>query len=248
MTDWSQLTHARGSAEDIPVLLGQASPEGSGQVWGDLWSRLCHQGSVYSASHAAIPVLAEMAQQWPVPARLEPILLAAAIVAGIDQPWHLPDVHSTYAAQIETLAALTRRALAHQSLAADEPTYVYALQALLAFEDIEVWGSRLEGINDEEYEVLCPHCETENFVVFGQHGHFSTLDSMYMKSAKARREPLEPASPENLSSLALRLHTQALADGHPDVAAKITFLFGNARCAECGQVFRVDEAVSAQGT
>lgn len=246
MTDWSQLTHAYGSAEDIPVLLGQAAPDGSDQVWSDLWSRLCHQGSVYSASHAAIPTLAEMAQQWPAPARFEPILLAAAIVAGVDQPWHLPDVHSTYAAPIEILATLARQALAHRSLAADAPTYVYVLQALLAFEDIEVWSNRLDDINDEECEVPCPQCETENFVVFGQYGHFSTLDSMYMESDTAQREPLEPASPENLSPLALRLHTQALADGHPDVAEKITFLFGDARCADCGQMFRVDEAVSSQ--
>lgn len=248
MTDWSQLTHAYGAAEDIPVLLGQASPDGSSQVWSDLWSRLCHQGSVYSASHAAIPALAEMAQQWPAPARFEPILLAAAIVAGIDQPWHLPDVHSTYAAQIEILATLTRRALAHRSLAADAATYVYVLQALLAFEGVEVWGNQLNGINDEEYEVPCPHCDTENFVVFGKYGRFSTLDGRYMEAAEAPREPLEPASPANLSPLARRLHSQALADGHPEVADKITYLFGDARCVDCGRMFRVDEAVSAQWT
>ena len=90
--DWSALSHAYGSAEDIPDLLRRLAITGSDaysdgsakadetdldvddyddeddeapseaeEIIGDLWSSICHQGSVYSASIAAVPFLAEIA-------------------------------------------------------------------------------------------------------------------------------------------------------------------------------------------
>lgn len=61
MTDWSQLSHAYGSAEDIPALLDRIASEPNAERWSNLWSALCHQGSVYSASFAALPWLADVA-------------------------------------------------------------------------------------------------------------------------------------------------------------------------------------------
>jgi hypothetical protein len=56
---WAELTHAYGSAADIPALLGQLdalpSSEGDKEPWFSLWSALAHQGDVYSASFAAVP-------------------------------------------------------------------------------------------------------------------------------------------------------------------------------------------------
>jgi hypothetical protein len=56
---WNELHHAYGKARDIPALLDalRAFPdEGSWQdePWHSLWSSLCHQGDVYSASFAAV--------------------------------------------------------------------------------------------------------------------------------------------------------------------------------------------------
>ncbi|MGS0897147.1 hypothetical protein ACVBGC_32120 [Burkholderia stagnalis] len=56
---WAQLTHAYGSAADIPALLAQlegvpASANHS-EPWFTLWSALAHQGDVYDASFAAVP-------------------------------------------------------------------------------------------------------------------------------------------------------------------------------------------------
>ena len=248
MTDWSRLSHAYGAAHDIPGLLDQAAPEPADEIWGELWSRLCHQGTVYTASYAALPALTEMAGQWPSPQRIQPLLLAAAIVASSDFAAYedFPDVHSTHAAQIEQLVDVTTQALRHPDLATDPGTYVYLLQALLAFEGVEVWAENLDGINDEEYEVPCPHCETENFVAFGGYGYFSTLDSMYMENTGTHRTPLEPQQPANLDPLPRRLYEAAQADGHPDVSEKITYVFGHAQCAECGLRFRVDEAIGAR--
>lgn len=60
---WSQLRHAYGPASDIPGLLHAARGPASGRdrAWAQLWDRLCHHGSVYSASAAAVPELTRLA-------------------------------------------------------------------------------------------------------------------------------------------------------------------------------------------
>jgi hypothetical protein len=59
--DWAGLTHAYGSAADVPVLIRSlVSPdvdERSEALVG-LFSAICHQGTVYSASAPAVPFLA----------------------------------------------------------------------------------------------------------------------------------------------------------------------------------------------
>src|SRR5262249_27675976 len=50
----------------------------------ELWSRVCHQGTAYSASFAVLPYLLEAASKWQPSQRLMPLALAAAIVASWD--------------------------------------------------------------------------------------------------------------------------------------------------------------------
>lgn len=60
---WAELQHAYGAADDIPELLANLSiPKAERSeddpiedTWHELWSSLCHQGDVYSASFAAVP-------------------------------------------------------------------------------------------------------------------------------------------------------------------------------------------------
>lgn len=64
---WSQLTDAYGSASKIPTLLKQIShnpePKTSrrDEPWFSLWSSLCHQGDVYTASYASVPHIMRIA-------------------------------------------------------------------------------------------------------------------------------------------------------------------------------------------
>ncbi|MFF6807536.1 hypothetical protein [Streptomyces sp. NPDC012616] len=113
--------------------------------WTELWSRLCHQGTVYSASHAALPALRDMARQWSPADRQQPLLLAGAIAASTDQPYGEQDPHVAYASEMSDLLQLTEEALRDASLSDDPGTYVYLLAALLGFEDVEVWGEQLDG-------------------------------------------------------------------------------------------------------
>jgi hypothetical protein len=60
---WAQLWHSHGPASDIPALLAAAAGPTGGRdrAWAALWDRLCHHGSVYSASAAAVPELTRLA-------------------------------------------------------------------------------------------------------------------------------------------------------------------------------------------
>jgi len=75
---WGQLRHAYGAATDVPALLHAAGGPTSGRdrAWAQLWDRLCHHGSVYSASAAAVPELTRLAD------RAKATSLIAAIADG----------------------------------------------------------------------------------------------------------------------------------------------------------------------
>ncbi len=62
MTEWSSLHDADGTAENLPELLATAE---SSDDCGGVYSHLFHQGTVYTASHAALPQLTEMALRHP---------------------------------------------------------------------------------------------------------------------------------------------------------------------------------------
>ncbi|WP_405443657.1 hypothetical protein [Streptomyces niveus] len=66
--DWSALTHAYGPADDIPDLLRAAgSPDAARRdpALDELISSLCHQGSIYPATAAAVPFIARLALEGP---------------------------------------------------------------------------------------------------------------------------------------------------------------------------------------
>jgi hypothetical protein len=64
---WSELTHAYGNAADIPDLLRQvetAPPQDNykSEPSFSIWSALCHQGDVYTATYAAMPHIVAIAK------------------------------------------------------------------------------------------------------------------------------------------------------------------------------------------
>lgn len=108
---WNDLTHAYGTADDTPPLLralldqpDQAGPDN--EVWFTLWSNLCHQGDVYSASYAAVPHIVQMALSSGQPVSLDFFLLPACVeVARINGrgPAVPDDLSSAYVEAIRRL-------------------------------------------------------------------------------------------------------------------------------------------------
>lgn len=63
--NWNELEHAYGSASDIPDLLNNLKSYPSCKSYDEepfytLWSSLCHQGNIYSASYAALPIIVSL--------------------------------------------------------------------------------------------------------------------------------------------------------------------------------------------
>lgn len=82
---WDQLQHAYGPASSIPALLRQLAvnplplKSTDDAPWESLWSALCHQGDVYTASYAAVPHIVDIALNAKGPIDFSFFLLPACI-------------------------------------------------------------------------------------------------------------------------------------------------------------------------
>src|SRR5215210_6929264 len=90
---WGELKHAYGEASDIPELLERAkavapSAQLRSEPWFALWSALCHQNDVYTASYAAVPHLAAIAGIKPLAERVE----VMALIGSIESCRHRSDM------------------------------------------------------------------------------------------------------------------------------------------------------------
>ncbi len=241
--DWHGLTHAYGTAEDIPGLFQRLGGADDDEVWGELWSSLCHQGSVYDASWAALPHLTDIACGRAPGDRFQAVVLAGAIVVDTDDPGR-----ARYAAEIAELLGVARASLDSGDLSA--ALFVHLLKSVLSFEGEEFWAETLEGVNSEEYEVECPGCEAGLFVAFGEFGTFVS-EGDYVTGGgdggDATRGELTPAAPDELTGIGARLHGEAVAHGQEEVARALTLVFGRGRCPSCDTEFAVAEEVERLG-
>ena len=72
-----------------------------GDEWDDLWSHLCHQGTVYTASYAAIPALAAMCLRREPSGYVAPLQLIGSILASHDAPADADQLRQRYAADLD---------------------------------------------------------------------------------------------------------------------------------------------------
>ena len=99
---WAQLRHAYGNAVDIPVLLrvlGSSTGPKKGyqdEPWFSLWSSLCHQGDVYTASYAAVPHIVRIAGENGTPVDSSFFQLPAAIEVA-RKTGHGPEIPEAFA-------------------------------------------------------------------------------------------------------------------------------------------------------
>ncbi|GHH34347.1 hypothetical protein [Lentzea cavernae] len=219
MTDWSVLHHAYGTAEDVPGLLARAAANDR-EAWTELWSALCHQGTSYPASYAALPHLADMAN-------VDAVLLAAGILAdGGDD-----EVRAEHAASITRLSKTANAVLPDT----DEDAYTYVLESVLVLEGVLDQADVLSwGMTDQEYEVECPECDTPMFVV---------VDEGVSRTEEGGERPLRPADPAALEGLGRRVWETATAHGKEKVAHTFRYVFGQATCPECDTGFTVSEVL-----
>lgn len=240
---WHELTHAYGSAEDIPALFARLGGTEDDAVWNDLWSALCHQGDVYEASWMAMPVLRDIALGRAPGEPIQAVLMAGLIASDPDEARR-----ARFAREIGELLGVARGLLFDPAV--DESSFVYLLQSVLAFEGVAVWSRELEGVCDEEYELDCPACEGGLFVAFGSYGTFTSSGDYVGSDAVGEegRAELVPAVPDRLEGIGARLYRAAAEAGRTQVAQALTHAFGEARCPSCDAVFSVSEQVERRWT
>jgi hypothetical protein len=119
VVSWKNLEHAYGSAENIPALLAQlasfpAEASHEQEPWFSLWSSLCHQGDIYSASFAAVPEIIKHLASAPQRATFSFFALPASIeiARAKDDPAIPAELSAAYFESIRALAPLAA-SLAH---------------------------------------------------------------------------------------------------------------------------------------
>jgi hypothetical protein len=242
MTDWSVLKHAYGSAEEIPLLLEQLSANAEDEVWNKLWSCLCHQGTVYSASFAALPVLAEYAESCSPWDRVPALLLAGAILASDDVQGTRDELLRPYRDVLEQLRALCGESLAQAGI--EQSTFIYLLEAMCSFESNALWGRKLNHLAGGEFPASCPGCTGELFIVIGQYGFFTAASQDWIHSRTIKRIPIR-RNDRALPGVGARLHQYAKSYGQDELADWFTYLFGASSCPSCKSEFQVHEVAIA---
>ena len=79
---WNQLTHAYGTAEDVPQLLRASQSDGARDALSELFGNIWHQGTVYEATSYAVPFLLELAADASIPEQRGVVELLGAIAGG----------------------------------------------------------------------------------------------------------------------------------------------------------------------
>ena len=123
---WSELSHAYGFAGNIEPLIDSlysfpSERDSKSEPWHTLWSSLCHQGDVYSASFAATPIIVDALSTAPSKATQSYFLLPVCIeLARVNHRAEVPeDLEKAYFAALARFPQLVANAsLRDQDLAA----------------------------------------------------------------------------------------------------------------------------------
>jgi hypothetical protein len=233
--NWKDLRHAYGSAEDLPDILAELEPDPKSPVWSELWGRVCHQGSTFSASVHVLPFLLSAASAWEPTSRAMPLALAGSIV------WGLETVPEDYESSVEAL-----RLLAMETLKASKITRIdriYVMQSALAFQGDQLWGHELDRLNDGEFSGSCPTCHNDLYFVISQRGFFCAAED-WIRNPGTPRADVRPRPPAELAGVGRWLYSVCADAGDLELGEWICRLFGVSTCPQCGQPLDVAVAIA----
>lgn len=165
---WRTLDHAYGSAADLPALLKQlpdapVRQQHDSEPWFSLWSAICHQYDVYTASYAAVPHVVSAAAQRRPEDRSEYFLLSGTIESMRHRrtsPEIPVELRNAYKSAIASAIPLVQESLAVEH---DEDWFKAMLSALAAYRGFPELSA---AVVDLEREAICPKCDRK-FVVRG---------------------------------------------------------------------------------
>lgn len=146
--EWNKLEHAYGEASNIPQLLKDLENYPSCKCYDEgpfftLWSSLCHQGDIYSASYPAVPIIVSLIEKAPEKVDynyfLLPVCIEIARLKG-NGPEIGAEIEAAYIKAIHAMANLAG------NIASADETMVPVLAAAIAirFGSVELAETILE--------------------------------------------------------------------------------------------------------
>lgn len=232
--NWHALVDAYGSGQYVPEWLRRL--EGlDPDALGELYGRICHQGSVYSSSIAALPHLVRIAQNCEDDEfRAEVLALVGAICESYDFAGAL-----SVSSECAEIPAVLGHALDMAEMLLpklDEAnTSIYLLKSVAALSGYVGVSRVLEGFADEEFFLACANCGTELYVwpdeadlVVSAEDPVSNPDSGRTRVACG---PFETSG--HVSYYGWLEEQVSTAPGLAGVASLLPSLFGRATCPKC---------------
>ncbi|WP_010501897.1 hypothetical protein [Paenibacillus elgii] len=253
---WRKLTGPYGSAENVTVLLQQLMGQYSQEIFDELFQEhLFHQNTIYTATYAAMPFLAQIAcSTSDAEVRKELFINCGIIEASRDgrdearfpESWAelaedagsfvCTELYREYIEAIGKLKALTKEVFAytaHNSI--DETEKRYILVADAAYRgSYNIANMLMTFIHGDEYVAVCPACEEDVFLwpkedntkILQAYEH----DPLFHTGQESRViVPATSLVDEEIRALAER----AEAIGEPTLAGHLHYLAGETSCPSC---------------
>lgn len=242
---WATLKHAYGPAKETPQLLKRLREP---SAWTDasrekLWSSLCHQGSTYSASYAAVPHLVDLATVLPPKLRHECLVLIGSIVSAPDADPMPNALNASFEEAVSKAKELALHDL-RTSKKQDRSGLIHLLQAVAALHRWPFFGSQLDGLVDGEFTADCPECGAELYVLVEKEGLTTSAEDP-VKKKTSERLAVTPSDGGGKASPLAQLIVFADQAGHPKVATQLRSLGGRATCPKCRAEFDLLPALEA---
>ncbi|HEU5059098.1 MAG TPA: hypothetical protein VFU21_21340, partial [Kofleriaceae bacterium] len=153
---WRQLDHAYGPADNIPGLL-RALERGEQELWDELVPALCHQGTVYTATYAAIPHIVRIGTHEPLDDQLGFWSFVGAVASARGGAPVPADLRVAYEA---SLVHAEEMALACFVPGIDDATGLELLIALAGIRRLPAVADALRLLRTETVSTTCPRCGT----------------------------------------------------------------------------------------
>jgi len=259
---WGKLTGPYSSADNVPVLLQQLVQEYSQDVFDELFQEyLFHQNTIYTATYAAMPFLAQLAcSTSDAEVRKELYINCGIIEASRDGRDEAPfpaswaelaedvgssvctELYREYVEAISKLRALTEEVFAYTTQhPIDEIEKRYILVADAAYRGSYIPANMLMTFsNGDEYVVVCPACEEDVFLwpneddagILQAYEH----DPVFHTGQESHLiVPAASFADEEVRALAER----AAAIGEHTLAGHLHYLAGETLCPSCREKISV---------
>lgn len=189
MTEWADLQTAYGSAHDVPRMIEAWVQSPTDDNLDGLWSYLCHQGTVYSASYAAIPLLADACARLAPKERRDALVLAGSILSSTDGKIVASKERLVSKEQLARLDGMLATEI--RSTEVDVAEFIYLSQSFNAFRVGPDYGALFYRLADGEFEGTCNGCGCELLFSVDPANGFTAAED-YVTKPETRRTPIEP--------------------------------------------------------